>query len=870
MKKYYFLVILLVLSNLTFAQQYLTKGDAVRGIIRQDNHQNHVQQQNRNAQVVYFVEDFEAADLATAGWTTIDSDGDTYDWSVAARGAHGGSQCATSASWISGVGPVTPDNWLISPAIDLTSASGTIFLEWYVAAQDQTWPNEVYRVLVSTSGTAISDFTEIYPDETVQSGGPDGENYWKRTVDISSYAGQTIHIAFEHHNITDMFYINIDDVSVYQNTVIDAGLTDIIAPNNDSGCTLSNSEPVTVTIFNYGGSTLTDFEISYSIDGGTPVVEQVTGVSIAPSTSYNYTFNQTADLSTLGYYTINANINLPNDSDGSNNIASTNVTSGDAEITVQVQSDDLYGQYWEVVDSNGNIIASHDKYQWNVDETTSVCVIANDCYTFNWVYTPEDPASPGTNTVTVSYNGTQLIQTTTSDSFSQYAIGDNCSAIDANLITLDIPGYTMPNTDVEIKGTVRNVGIDPITSFDVDYYIDGSTTSEGTYSVSGINLATGDSYDFTHNVLFNQSVEAIYSITVTVSNVNGGTDGNTANNSFTQNINVTSTQIERTVMIEQFTGEQCPNCPPVLQYMEDLYDNDDHAIMVTHHAGYYTDFLTTQTDSDMLDFFNDGGSTFAPAGMFDRAYNGQDNDGSSGIDPGPVFWDGDPNGGNRLAERQATPAFVDLTVEGYYDQNTHELNCAVTGVFYDNFTDVGVGLFITEDHIAQQNQANAPAGFEHRYTFRGTASDRLGDPITTSTNVGDTFYKLFTYTMDPSWDYNNLYLVGFVAHINANDVNDREIANAVQVKLSDLQPGAVGELDKASVRIFPNPTNGMIYLRGVEDSSVKVYNLLGQVVVEKELASNEESIDLSSFHKGTYVVKIVKGNSFVIKKINLK
>ncbi len=862
MKKYYLLIILFALSNLTFAQQYLSKGDAVRHIVRQENHVTQAQHQNRNALVTYFMEDFEATDLAAAGWTTNDADGDTYDWSIADRGAHGGNNCATSASWVDQtVGAVHPDNWLISPTIDLTAASGTIFLEWHVRAQDQTWPSEVYRVLVSTSGTAVSDFTEVYPDETVQAHGPDGNEYWKRTLDISSYVGQNIHVAFEHHNVTDMFYINIDDVSVYQNTVVDAGLTEITAPNNNSGCTLTNAEPVTVTVFNYGGSALTDFDVSYSIDGGTPVVEHVTGVNVAPSTSYNYTFTQTADLSTLGYYTINANINLTGDSDGSNNTVSTNVTSGDAQISVEVQSDDHYGQYWEIVDSNGTTIASHGQYQWNITETTDVCVIANDCYTFNW--------TGGTsNTVTVSYNGAQVDQRTATGDYSLFAMGNSCNAVDANLVALDFPGFSMPNTNIDIKGTVRNVGTSPITSFDVDYSVDGGA-SVGTYSVTGVNLATGDTYQFTHNIPFTQSVEAVYTIAVTVSNVNGGTDANTSNNTLSQNINVTSSQIQRTVMIEQFTTEQCPNCPPALSYLEGLYDIDDNAIMVSHHSGYYTDFLTTQTDTDMLEFYNAGGSTFAPAGMFDRAYNGLDNDSDGTNDPGPVFWDGDPAGGNRLVAREAVPAFVDLTIAGSYDQSSHQLNCAVSGNFYDNFTNVGVGLFVTEDHIAQQSQAGASAGFEHRYTFRAAVSDRLGDAITTSTNAGDTFYKSYTYTMDASWNYNNLYLVGFVAHMNAGDVNDREIANAVQIKLTDLQPDAVGELDQSLVKIFPNPTQGLIHLSGVENSSVKVYDVLGQIVVEKDMINDNETINLASFKKGIYFVKIVKGNSFVVKRINL-
>jgi len=436
--------------------------------------------------------------------------------------------------------------------------------------------------------------------------------------------------------------------------------------------------------------------------------------------------------------------------------------------------------------------------------------------------------------------------------------------IDAELVSINFPNYVLPNTDVDIKGTVKNNGADAITSFDVDYSINGGA-SVGTFSVTGINVAYGETYDFTHNIAFNQSTEAVYTIEVTVSNVNGGTDATPANNIKSKDIEVNSAIVPRTVLIEQFTTEQCPNCPPVLGYMEGIYDNDTSCLMLTHHAGYYTDFLTIQLHSDMLDFFNDGGNTYAPGGMVDRSYT------AGGSDPGPVFWDGNPYGGDKITEREGTASFVNVNICGSYDQTTREFTGKVYGNFTDDYTDMGTALFVSEDHIAQQNQASAPAGFEHRYTARAAVSDRLGDVITGSTTAGSTYEKEYTTTMDAGWAYDNLYLVAFVAHMNASDVNDREIANATQVKLSDIPACQVGisTIENSSINIFPNPSTGLVNVKGAENSTIEILNSLGQVILTVNNASNMESVNLSTYNEGTYIVRVITNNNITVKKINI-
>ena len=863
MKKLLFLCAMVVATTALFAQIKMdTRGNFTPN--------KHIKPLTHQTRATFFSEDFESGNLN--GWTTIDNDGDSYNWvnSASVSGttdelvAHTGNYCAGSSSYTNvGQTALTPDNWLISPAIDLSTASGTVLLEWYAGPQRQTWHEEHYKVMVSTTGTTVGDFSDNVFEETLQAGGPDGNDYFKRTADLSSYAGQTVYIAFVHYSCTNQFWIGLDDISVYENSTIDLGITTVVAPNNNSGCQLSASEQVTIRLFNYGGSTVSNFPVSYAINGGTPVSETVSS-SISPATYFDYTFTQTADLSALDYYTITCNVNVSGDVDAGNNNISHYVSSTDASITVQVQADNHSGQSWDIVTTSGDTIFKHGSYQWDVDSTYTVCVIDNDCYTFNW--------HGGTsNTVTVSYNGSQVDQTTATGDYSLYSIGNNCPAVDAKLDNLSFPGYAAPGSNVDITGTIINVGQTPVTSFDVNYIIDGGSPV-GTYSVTGQNITTGNSYDFTHNIPFNETTEALYSVKVFISNVNSGADANASNDSLSKSILVSSSMMQRKVVLEQFTTENCPNCPPVLQYLEPIVDGNEDIILLTHHSGYGTDWLTVDPeDNDMLAFYNAGGSTFAPAGMVDRYYNGQDNDGDGTPEPGPVFWDGDPYGETALNARLGIPALVSVNIGGTYNSSTHQLNVTVYGDFLTDFTgSIGTSLWITEDGITTTNQSGYTGTFTHRFTDRDAISNEWGDQITTPTTAGGTYTKTYSYTVNSSWNYNNLYLVAMVNQIDGSDVNNREVHNANQVKLTNLQPvGNSSLLIEDNVQIYPNPTSGKISLVNVADATVEVYNILGDLLISKEKTNAIEILDLSSFRNGNYIIKIKKNDSVITKRVVL-
>lgn len=96
---------------------------------------------------------------------------------------------------------------------------------------------------------------------------------------------------------------------------IDIGVIALVDPQD---ATLTNSEVITVTVRNFGSTPQTNFQVSYSVDGGPEVVETFTGVLPATS-SVDFTFSVPANLGTIGEtYEVTAATTLQNDAQPEN------------------------------------------------------------------------------------------------------------------------------------------------------------------------------------------------------------------------------------------------------------------------------------------------------------------------------------------------------------------------------------------------------------------------------------------------------------------------------------------------------------------------------------------------------------------------
>lgn len=94
---------------------------------------------------------------------------------------------------------------------------------------------------------------------------------------------------------------------------------------------------------------------------------------------------------------------------------------------------------------------------------------------------------------------------------------------------------------------------------------------------------------------------------------------------------------------------------------------------------------------------------------------------------------------------------------------------------------------------------------------------------------------------------------GFIAKIFDPTTHTFEVQN-----VSDLE-------------VFPNPSNGIIYLNSKQDGFLRVTNILNQVIVDKMISKGNEVIDLSYLPKGTYFVQFKTDKTKkLVKKIVLK
>ena len=148
--------------------------------------------------------DFETEDQAS-DWVVLDEDGDGFNWElISGEGltTHSGEYVMSSASYDNPTyTALYPDNWLVSPWLPLHGKFG-----FYACGQDPSYAAEVFGVYIYTS--ANSEWVQLGEDITVTGVMKAYE------FDLSEYEGLEGSLAIVHHNVTDMFRLNVDDITI--------------------------------------------------------------------------------------------------------------------------------------------------------------------------------------------------------------------------------------------------------------------------------------------------------------------------------------------------------------------------------------------------------------------------------------------------------------------------------------------------------------------------------------------------------------------------------------------------------------------------------------------------------------------------------
>ena len=133
-------------------------------------------------------------------WAVIDADGDGYGFETSAG-------MAVSASYLSEVGALSPDNYLVSSQMDFTGATIIKF---------KARPRDTFSYVAEHFGVAVSlgSQTDATDFEMVAEWTFSATDWHDFSVDLSQYAGQSGYVAIRHFGCTDQYELQIQYVSI--------------------------------------------------------------------------------------------------------------------------------------------------------------------------------------------------------------------------------------------------------------------------------------------------------------------------------------------------------------------------------------------------------------------------------------------------------------------------------------------------------------------------------------------------------------------------------------------------------------------------------------------------------------------------------
>jgi hypothetical protein len=169
---------------------------------------------NANAQ---FLDAKDSVDFAA--FSTVDLDMDGVNWKYLDLTSAGTQHDAKggvmySESWDNAA--LTPDNLLVSPVLDLTTAV-LPYLTWSVGAFDPDYFSEKYSVYITSDPNLVDSTTLVFTEILTAA---EATTAQFRYVDMSGYAGDSVvYVVFRHYDVSDVYAFFVDDIIVESGTV---------------------------------------------------------------------------------------------------------------------------------------------------------------------------------------------------------------------------------------------------------------------------------------------------------------------------------------------------------------------------------------------------------------------------------------------------------------------------------------------------------------------------------------------------------------------------------------------------------------------------------------------------------------------------
>lgn len=236
---------------------------------------------------------------------------------------------------------------------------------------------------------------------------------------------------------------------------------------------------------------------------------------------------------------------------------------------------------------------------------------------------------------------------------------------------------------------------------------------------------------------------------------------------------------QRNVLIEEFTGVRCVNCPAGAQAIEALLaQHGSRLVAVSIHAGSFAppypeslyDFRTP-VGAQILSFLGE------PLGYPTAVVNRRRFPGEFGLQLGQAKWAG------YIEQELNTPPKVKLAVTPSFNAATRDLQTDITVFVQETLTDpdVRLSVMLTEDNIAdyQLTPNGKQADYVHKHVLRTSLTSATGNLLQENLSAGSRFCKRYTLNLPATWKERDCKVVAFVSLGGAS----KDVLQVVQAKV---------------------------------------------------------------------------------------
>ncbi len=236
---------------------------------------------------------------------------------------------------------------------------------------------------------------------------------------------------------------------------------------------------------------------------------------------------------------------------------------------------------------------------------------------------------------------------------------------------------------------------------------------------------------------------------------------------------VTLSVSNQKVLIEDFTGHRCVNCPKAHKKIHELMDTygDTNMFAIAIHAGSFAESMPGSPFA--YDFRTEAGNAYLnewepqgfPIGMVNRKK--VNNVFLQDVDSWPTIVD--------KAFKQTAPLNIKVAIDGVSNQNT--ISGKVELSFIEEVKEnVKLQIIVTEDSIVKPQLAPPPQGlvqdYVHMHVLRGAVNGNWGEALPNDSYAADETATISfnNYALGTDWTLKNLMVLAYLYNADTKEV----------------------------------------------------------------------------------------------------